>query len=135
MKMTVGVRAHRILEALPGYSRHDGVGARPSGFGHAPGVLVGCYSNPPPDNRKVWVFEEGLAWECDGVPVLVPFVRIERATLPDGKDSRTITLHMSGGDVLSVPVTGGEGQFRDAMAMLHFMHRVLGDLRLVPGSP
>lgn len=135
MNVSVASRAHRTIAKLSSYVSLYGEQHPQPEFSRQFGQVVGLYKNPGPDSAEIWILERGLAWEAEGRQFFVPFDRIERAALPDGKESAAVSLQTKGGDLLVLPVRGGNGRFRDAMEMFHFVNRVVDDVGVRSGTP
>ena len=121
--MTPAIRAYRILSRLRAYKpfgRDDR-----SGGTSVLGDLLGVYRNP--SGEVVEFFDEGVAFWFEDERVEVRYDDISKVSLPDEKESRSLDLALLDGRIVSVPILGGEGKFRDALGVLHFFNRVRED--------
>lgn len=128
--MDIAVRAHRILGAMANYqkasSTDDWVPRLADG---RLGEPIGCYRNPGPEGEVIGIFADGLAWYEGGRSVELRFTDVLEVTLPSGKESEGLLLHMQDGKQFRLPVKGRRGRFFDSMEMLRFLDRVMQDLR------
>ena len=129
------VRTKRILAYLKGYRI-----ARPEDaerLGLTPDLgpaehLIGLYANPPGTTlAEIGVTTKRLCLHYEGKPCeYIKFKDIESTTLGEEmKASRTITVTKHDGTSCKIEVAGGEGRFRDSMAFIRFIDRVVEDLR------
>lgn len=127
-------RVHRILSSLPAF--HGAGTKRATEIAVQLGMplngdVLGFYentANAPIDVVAVCItgirLHLGDAWHS------VPFRTIRAAQPPnvgDVRDASAIRVLLHSGEELSIPITGGTDQFRDAWEFLRFMQRVLED--------
>jgi hypothetical protein len=94
--------------------------------------LVGVYANPEGSKlAEIGVTTERLCLYSPGRPTEhVRFKDIKSTTLgEEATASRMITVTRYDGSSCNIEVAGGEGRFRDSMAFLQFIDRVVADLR------
>lgn len=60
--MNVDIRARRTLRKLEGYDVASECSELPDHSLKRLGRCTGCYKNPLPDGRVVWVCESGISW-------------------------------------------------------------------------
>jgi hypothetical protein len=123
--MDTAVRAHRILGAMANYQKASSTDDCLQRLADGRlGEPIGCYRNPGPEGEVIGIFADGLAWHEDGRSVELRFTDVSEVTLPSGKESEGLLLHMKDGKQLLLPVKGQRGRFFDAMEMLRFLDRV-----------
>jgi len=126
--MSASIRAHRILKKLPLYVDRsaDSTKIFSERFPEL-GLLVGVYKNRENEEGPVSIYENGLSWRLESAEIFVEYRNISSVELPQGKDSRALVLKMVSSERLWLPVTGGDGAFRDSLAFLRFLDRVLAE--------
>ena len=94
-------------------------------------TVLGVYRNAAADSGcDVLVSDQGLRWRSGGKVIFVRYGSIAKADVDEAKhEARTIRLALNDGEVVRLPIEGGEGKLRDAWEMLRFLIRVLGDAR------
>lgn len=124
--MNASVRAHRILSRMDCYfsAKYCDSAEEPI---DSLGDLIGCYRNPAPNGKKVWIFAAGLAWGDRGGLIRIPYTEIFEVSADASKLSKELQIETKNGDTYLMPVSGGRGKFSDSMEMLHFLDRVIED--------
>lgn len=90
--------------------------------------LVGIYTNPD-SSSEIYITTERACIVSAGVlrdQIWYRDIRVNE-TGDEGKCTRVIHAIRHDGTVCSLPVQGGKGQFRDSMAFLRFLERVMID--------
>ena len=94
--------------------------------------LIGIYTNPSGTTpAEICITTESLYLCSPFRPtVCLKYKDIRSVTLDEhGPASRVIIVTRFDGSVFNVEVAGGKGKFRDSMAFLHYLDRILSDLR------
>jgi hypothetical protein len=126
--MSAIIRAHRILKKLPRYvdCRGDSTPIFSEKFPEL-GSLIGVYKDREHDSSAISIFENGLSWQQDDTELSIEYKNISSVELPAAKDGRSLVLNRATSDSLTLPITGGDGKFRDSLEFLRFLDRVLAD--------
>lgn len=124
MGTSVSSRVHRILHSLTNFQ-----GASSPATDEQLGVLLGKYADPENPGDDIDVFSDGLAWFVEYRRATVRFDEIAEVKLSAEKESESLMLETFDGRAEVLPVAGKHGRFRDALEMLRFLDRVIGDLR------
>ena len=128
-------RSKRILASIKGYRIATPDDAEKLGLAcvlESAEQLIGVYTNPPGSTlTAIGVTTERLCLHSAGKPFEHVKYREIKATTAgeEGAESRTITVTRNDGTTCDIEVAGGEGRFRDSMAFLQFLDRVVADLK------
>lgn len=128
-------RAKRILASLHGY--RVATADDPDRLGLTPNLgpaehLIGVYTNPPGSTlTEIGVTTERLWLHAASKPTShITYGDIKATTAgEEGAASRMIAVTRYDGTTCNIEVAGGEGRFRDSMAFVQFLDRVVADLR------
>jgi hypothetical protein len=131
IKMSAGIRAHRILDRMSRYRSADSSEA-PDFDALRMGGIVGVYVNEPPClTSKIVITENGLLAlrETEGSSWIAFEDVIDATTEPDEKTdhSPNIYLTLRSGEKAIIPITGRQGNLQDKYEFLRFLMRVADD--------
>jgi hypothetical protein len=142
VSVRVRSRAHRILRDLDAYSTVEAEQPIAPRFAdilpslEPAETLVGIYENHRDDcDDLVALTDKGILIWNGGLVRRVEYSRIDRTVPPETKEVRQVRLRLSGGLIVDIPITGGEGHLRDAFAFYRFLDRVVEDLRSSGAPP
>lgn len=137
--MNVKSRAHRILKPLASYRDLTGQPLNvPCWAADVPvkngEVCYGVYENSPcKANESIAVTNLGIHVCRNKQSEFIAYSQIASVSAPPEKQTASeLSIHLLSGQVISLPVRGGEGRFRDAFEFLRFLDRVTHDLRRNP---
>jgi len=134
--MTIS-RSKRILTSLKGYRSATPDDAERIGsmrILEPAEELIGIYNNPPGSAlAEIAVTTERLCLYTAGEQIRNLKYRDIKAISAgeEGLGSRTISVTRHDGTTCNVEVAGGEGRFRDSMAFIQFLDRVVVDLQRI----
>jgi hypothetical protein len=131
IKMSAGIRAHRILDRMSRYRSADSSEV-PDFDALRMGDIIGVYVNEPPCfTRKIVITENGLLAlrETEGSSWIAFEDIIDATTEPDEKTdhSPNIYLTLRSGEKAIIPITGRQGNLQDKYEFLRFLMRVEDD--------
>ena len=131
IKMSAGIRAHRILDRMSRYRSADSSEV-PDFDALRMGDIIGVYVNEPPCfTRKIVITENGLLAlrETEGSSWIAFEDIIDATTEPEEKTdhSPNIYLTLRSGEEAIIPITGRQGNLQDKYEFLRFLMRVEDD--------
>lgn len=133
--VTVKSRAHRILEALSGYSSWESTN---SNLELIRGIslrgqenIIGFYRNDLKSKAPLLVITDlGIHIRRESTWGIIDYNNIAELLMPSSKkDFYNLTVKDNRGRLIELPVVGGRGKCYDAFGMLHFLMRVTEDLQ------
>ncbi|PDT02459.1 hypothetical protein EFR84_07810 [Rhizobium chutanense] len=93
------------------------------------GFLIGIYSNPGPNNTKIFILDNGILWGDGEEGKSFLYSEVKLVSILEGKESVQIIILTDGGKELRIPISGRDGKYSDCMVMLRFMDRVVADAK------
>ncbi|WP_126908418.1 hypothetical protein [Rhizobium chutanense] len=124
--MNARIRARRILKDLRRYEvMSSPMWHEREGFG----FLIGIYSNPGPNNTKIFILDNGILWGDGEEGKSFLYSEVKLVSILEGKESVQIIILTDGGKELRIPISGRDGKYSDCMVMLRFMDRVVADAK------
>jgi hypothetical protein len=131
IKISAGIRAHRILDRMSHYRSTDSSEV-PDFDALRMGDIIGVYVNEPPClTRKIVITENGLLALCEtqGSSWIAYEDIIDATTEPDEKSdhSPNIYLSLKSGEKAIIPIAGRQGNLQDKYEFLRFLMRVEDD--------
>lgn len=133
--MTPRQRAHRILERRDRYHDLSNPSTWPD-WARAVDLrdgegLLGYYENDPGSlNELLLISDQGLRLRDGDMWRFLAYDDIDHTKFPLPKDTADhLEIATRSGSTFRIPVRGGQGRYRDAFSVLHFIDRAVGDVR------
>lgn len=128
-------RAHRTLRSLANYQPLSGREAAFTSFlseihFQKEEKAIGLYENTPgKKDESIVITNLGLHFLSTDRAEFISYEQIRAIEPLETKNIDRLNLDLDDGRMIAIPIKGGEGRFRDIFEFLHFLDRVVNDIK------
>jgi hypothetical protein len=133
MMNMVKSRAHRTLRRMARYTFDtNDIRSLQTKYGindSSAEQLVGAYRNDPCDDVECVILTDQSLWLCGAHGnTRLRYTHIKGVLSSDSTDVHYCDIETRKGDIVRIPIVGGEGNIRDVFEFIRFIMRVIDDI-------
>ena len=115
----------KILAKLTGFSKACDLPGSPTDLHETLGEFRGVYKNRDASNGGVFVFDEGICSQRQGLNSVVRFAAIVSVSLPEPKPGTYVDLMLRSGQSARIIIDAVDGKFSELYEFVRFLDRMI----------